>query len=126
MGAMGPPIQTAGFQAPLPVSYMQNSLSDNDVMRVALKVNAMLMDEIDTLVTLKVNEATNQMKNDTKGLQEENAKLRNDIDKLEKKCKTNIDDLEQYSRRQSYESVVFKKKIYSFRLNDGTILNLTY
>ena len=125
MGAMGPPIQTAGFQAPLPVSYMQNSLSDNDVMRVVLKVKAMLMDEIDTLVTLKVNEATNQMKNDTKGLQEENAKLRNDIDKLEKKCKTNIDDLEQYSRRQSYESVVFKKKIYSFRLNDGTILNLT-
>ena len=32
-------------------------------------------------------------------MKEENAKLRNDIDKLEKKCKTNIDDLEQYSRR---------------------------
>ena len=99
MGAMGPPIQPAGFQAPLPVSYMQNSLSDNDVMRVALKVKAILMDEIDTLVSLKVNEATNQIKNDIKGLKEENAKLRNDIDKLEKKCKTNIDDLEQYSRR---------------------------
>ena len=100
MGAMGPPIQPAGFQAPLPVSYMQNSLSDNDVMRVTLKVKAILMNEIDTLVSLKVNEATNQIKkNDIKGLKEENAKLRNDIDKLEKKCKTNIDDLEQYSRR---------------------------
>ena len=59
---MGPPILPAGFQTPLPVPYMQNSLSDNDVMRMALKVKEILMDEIDTLVSLKVNEATNQIK----------------------------------------------------------------
>ena len=123
MGAMGPPIQPAGFQTPLPVPYMQNLVSDNDVMRVALKVKEILMDEIDTLVSHKVNEATNQIKNDMKGLKEENAKLRNDINKLEKKCKSNIDDLEQYSRRSCLR---IGEDTYCHILNFATAQHVPY
>lgn len=80
-------------------SVMSNVLSDNDVLRVAMKVKAIMVEEIETLVKLKVNEATALLKQDVDFLKEENSKLKDDIKKLENTCKSNIDDLEQYSRR---------------------------
>lgn len=84
---------------PSQTSIMPNVLSDNDVLRVAMKVKAIMMEEIETLVKLKVNEATAQLKQDVDFLKDENSKLKDDLKKLENTCKSNIDDLEQYSRR---------------------------
>lgn len=64
-----------------------------------MKVKAIMMEEIETLVKLKVNEATAQLKQDVDFLKDENSKLKDDLKKLENTCKSNIDDLEQYSRR---------------------------
>lgn len=89
---MLPPAQTQ-------IPVMTNVLSENDVLRVAMKVKAIMVEEIETLVTLKVNEATAQLKHDVDFLKDENSKLKADIKKLENTCKSNIDDLEQYSRR---------------------------
>ena len=85
--------------APSQTAVMSNILSDNDVLRVAMKVKAIMMEEIETLVKLKVNEATAELKQDVKFLKDENSKLKDEIKKLENTCKSNIDDLEQYSRR---------------------------
>lgn len=89
---------------PMPMAHTQmpilhNTLSDNDVLRVAVKVKAIMMEEINTLVSLKVDQATAQMRDDIQLLKNENIKLRSDVKKLEGTCKSNIDDLEQYSRR---------------------------
>ncbi|MEW8187067.1 MAG: hypothetical protein AB2794_18935 [Candidatus Thiodiazotropha endolucinida] len=89
---------------PMPMPHTQmpilhNTLSDNDVLRVAVKVKAIMMEEINTLVNLKVDQATAQMRGDIELLKNENLKLRSDVKKLESTCKSNIDDLEQYSRR---------------------------
>ena len=48
---------------PMPMTHTQmpilhNTLSDNDVLRVAVKVKAIMMEEINTLVNLKVDQAT--------------------------------------------------------------------
>ena len=85
--------------APSQTAVMSNVLSDNDVLRVAMKVKAIMMEEIETLVKLKVNEATAELKQDVNFLKDENSKLKDEIKKLENTCKSNIDDLEQYSRR---------------------------
>ena len=85
--------------APSQTAVMSNVLSDNDVLRVAMKAKAIMMEEIETLVKLKVNEATAELKQDVNFLKDENSKLKDEIKKLENTCKSNIDDLEQYSRR---------------------------
>ena len=103
MGSMGPPPMTAiqgmRYLAPAPGPGPVVTITDDDVMRIAMKVKTIMISEINEMVKLKVNEATETMKDDIKKLQDENVKLKDDVKKLEKKCTTNIDDLEQYSRR---------------------------
>lgn len=57
---MAPTVPNAGFSSQMPV--MQTSLTDNDVLRVAMKVKDIMREEIETLVNIKVNEATSHMK----------------------------------------------------------------
>lgn len=99
MVGMASTVPNAGFSSQMPV--MQTSLTDNDVLRVAMKVKDIMREEIETLVNIKVNEATSHMKNDIKTLQDENAKLKISILKLENRCNNNLDDLEQYGRRMN-------------------------
>ena len=96
---MAPTVHNAGFPSQMPV--MQTTLTDSDVLRVAMKVKDIMREEIETLVNIKVNEATTHMKIDIKTLQDENAKLKSSILKLENRCNNNLDDLEQYGRRMN-------------------------
>ena len=82
------PVPGAGFFGPgstAPTHIVQNSLSDEDILRVALKVKSLMISEIDQLIKLKVDEATSEMKNDLQVLKNDNKKLKDDIVKLEKK-----------------------------------------
>lgn len=99
MFGMAPTVQNTSFPGQMPV--MQTSLTDSDVLGVAMKVKDIMRGEIETLVNIKVNEATAHMKNDIKSLQDENAKLKSSILKLENRCNNNLDDLEQYGRRMN-------------------------
>ena len=67
--------------APSQTAVMSNVLSDNDVLRVAMKAKAIMMEEIETLVKLKVNEATAELKQDVNFLKDENSKLKDEIKK---------------------------------------------
>lgn len=112
MVGMAPTVPNAGFSSQMPV--MQTSLTDNDVLRVAMKVKDIMREEIETLVNIKVNEATSRMKINIKNLQDENAKLKSSILKLENRCNNNLDDLEQYGHRMNVQlqvSMNLKMKI---------------
>ncbi|MEW8546444.1 MAG: hypothetical protein AB2693_23245 [Candidatus Thiodiazotropha sp.] len=99
MVGVAPAMHNVGFPGQMPV--MQPSLSDNDVLRIAIRVKEIMREEIESMVNIKINEATSQMKNDIKNLQDENAKLKSSILKLENRCNNNLDDLEQYGRRMN-------------------------
>lgn len=99
MIGMAPTVHNTGFPSQMPI--IQTSISDNDVLRVAIKVKDLMREEIESLVNIKVNEATRHIKNDIKNLQDENLKLKNSIQKLENRCNNNLDDLEQYGRRMN-------------------------
>ena len=86
------------LQSGLQLPPVNNTLSENDVLRVALKVKAIMHEEIDKLVTLKVK-ATTEMKSDIQSLKDENEKLRLQMKRLDTTCKSSVDVLEQCSRR---------------------------
>ena len=90
-------MQGSGIFTPGPP--MQNTLTEDDILKVALKVKSLMITEINELINLKVEEATSYLRKDINSLRSENAQLKDDLNKLEKKCTTDIDALEQYSRR---------------------------
>ena len=90
-------MQGSGIFTPGPP--MQNTLTENDILQVALEVKSLMITEINDLINLKVEEATSYLRKHIDFLQSENAQLKDDLNKLEKKCTTDIDALEQYSRR---------------------------
>ena len=78
---------------PMPMKHTQlpilhNTLSDNGVLRVAVKAKAIMKEEINTLVSLKVDQATAQMRDYIELLKNENLKFR----RLESTCKSSIND----------------------------------
>ena len=82
-------IQGSGIFTPGPP--MQNTLTEDDI----LKVKSLMITEINELINLKVEEATSDLRKDIDSLRSENAQLKDDLSKLEKKCTTDIDALEQ-------------------------------
>ena len=90
-------MQCSGIFTPGPP--MQNTLTEDDILKVSLKVKSLTITEINELINLKVEEATSYLRKDIDFLRSENAQLKDDLNKLEKKCTTDIDALEQYSRR---------------------------
>ena len=79
---------------PMPVPYAP-ALSENDIIRVALQVKNVLQDEIERMVTLKVQQATEYLNAEISDLKQSNSELKNELDDL----KSKTDELEQYSRR---------------------------
>ena len=88
-----PPMATP-MTLPMPVPYAP-ALSENDIIRVALQVKNVLQDEIERMVTLKVQQATEYLNAEISDLKQSNSELKNELDDL----KSKTDELEQYSRR---------------------------
>lgn len=88
-----PPMATP-MTLPMPVPYAP-ALSENDIIRVALQVKNVLQDEIERMVTLKVQQATEHLNAEISVLKQSNSELKNELDDL----KSKTDELEQYSRR---------------------------
>ncbi|MEW8546845.1 MAG: hypothetical protein AB2693_25300 [Candidatus Thiodiazotropha sp.] len=82
-----------------PVPSAQFSLSDSDVMRIALQCTLLLSNDVDRLIKEKVDLATADLQNTVVMLKDENDKLKKCMNELETKLSTKVDDLEQYSRR---------------------------
>lgn len=100
--------QMLGFSSPynhqlpamqMPVQAMPMpftpSLSEADVMRIALQVKNLLKDEIEQMVSIEVKKATQHLTSEVKELKTTNTKLKSDVQGQQ----TKLDDLEQYSRR---------------------------
>ena len=70
MGSMGPPSMTAiqgmRYLAPAPGPGPVVTITDDDVMRIAMKVKTIMISKIIEMVKLKVNEATETMTDDIK------------------------------------------------------------
>lgn len=105
-----------------PPVYQQFTLSDSDILRIATQVKVMISEEIDRLITDKVNLVTADLRQSIDILSEENRRLRSSISDVEAKMSAKIDDLEQYSRRSCLRIVGIKE---SERENtDEVLLNL--
>ena len=77
----------------------QFSLSDNDVMRVAIQCKLLISAEVEQLVNKRVESATAEFRDKIKALEAENNVLKDSLHEMENKIMTKIDDAEQYSRR---------------------------
>ena len=86
-------MQGSGIFTPGPP--MQNTLTEDDILKVALKVKSLMITDFNELINLKVEEATSYPRKDIDSLRSENAQLKDDLSKLENKCTTDIDALEQ-------------------------------
>ena len=75
MGSMGPPPMTAiqGMRYLTPAPHPVVAITDDDVMHIAMKEKTIMISEINEMVKLEVNEATETMKDDIKKLQDKSA-----------------------------------------------------
>ncbi len=64
-------------------------------MRIAVKIKELMMTEIETMVDLKVKDATESYRKDIRDIQSRNQQLQSEVRSL----RSDVDNLEQYSRR---------------------------
>ena len=91
-----PGLQMPQFSQPFNPQF---SLSDNDVMRVAIQCKLLISAEVEQLVKKRVESATAEFRDQIKALEAENNVLKDSLHEIENKIMTKIDDAEQYSRR---------------------------
>ena len=88
------PTVPMSMSVPVPVTT-PISLTDADVIRIAMQMKTILRNEIQQLVAIEVQKATEQFHADIYQLKKTNENLTSTVQELQLK----IDDLEQYSRR---------------------------
>lgn len=89
------PIHHPSVPVPMPAQTPLTGLSDQDIMRVALMLKAVLKDEIEQLVKSRVALETEALRKELCDVKASCEKLKSDLELLN----TKHDDIEQYSRR---------------------------
>ena len=100
----------------------QFSLSDNDVMRVALQCKLLISAEVEQLLNKRVESVTAEFKDKIKSLEDENNMLKCNLHETENRIMTKIDDAEQYSQRSCLRIAGIQESINEN--TDEIVLNL--